>query len=494
MAEQEERTEIDSGEVPGRRGDPPLCSSVTPHSTELCAKHQKEVDFYCADHDAIVCSVCTTIDHRTCVSVCYLPTSIHEVFQDKDFTKVQIEVKDTIEKLSGVKLDQETALSVLEKNKEDIFEELGNCHKRLIERLNQIAENSKKEINDAFEKIKVKLEEHHYNIETCLTDLHAKQTNLLSSFDNAIHKFVTMKKCQKQLYALQKKLDDAKLPISDLGISLDNRVEQLLDEMQSLVQVVARVNLSVNSDKKVCDVHGSCFLPNGSILLTDWSNKMLKVLHSQTLMVADKLLLKENPIDVCIISNQEAVVTLSNKTVLFVAFTPILQPIRSLTFQHHCAYIAYCGENLFVTDTSKQVYIYTMDGSLVENISTNEFGQDLFSRTRHITACKGGQEIWVADMDNGVLIIDTKTKQVVRSARDAVTGAFGICMKGGEGMFVCGYTSNNVCYISTESRPGSMLLGAKDGIKQPRSLCYNAFNKTLAISQAVSNELLIYHV
>ncbi|KAL3886960.1 hypothetical protein ACJMK2_026916 [Sinanodonta woodiana] len=92
---------------------------------------------------------------------------------------------------------------------------------------------------------------------------------------------------------------------------------------------------------------GSVWLPNGSILLSDYVNDMCCLYIPEYTHLADYTL--KDPWDVCFVGGDEVAVTLrSEKKIQFLTCTATITPTRSLTTQYYCDGIAAVSENRLV--------------------------------------------------------------------------------------------------------------------------------------------------
>ncbi|XP_060570476.1 E3 ubiquitin-protein ligase TRIM33-like [Ruditapes philippinarum] len=110
---------------------------------ESCDDHQDEKQkYYCRDHDIVVCSVCVTLDHRTC-KVEYIPKLSKHILDSEELNELMAEMKS---------LEEVCKLSI--KRAKDEIKAISENHDKVIKAIHQF----RKEINtrlDDMEKIVV---------------------------------------------------------------------------------------------------------------------------------------------------------------------------------------------------------------------------------------------------------------------------------------------------------------------------------------------------
>ena len=244
--------------------------------------------------------------------------------------------------------------------------------------------------------------------------------------------------------------------------NLDKRFEHLLDGAEIFGQVnnfqrvfearlLEKYNLGISSDKEKSDVmmFGSAYLSDGRTLISDFTNKRLKVLDTDYKVISH-VELCGNPCDVCITGEKEAAICIFDKCLVqFISFKSVVRPSRSFKTELKCQGIAFDGTQLFVTVTGEsvnQVRIYTVAGSLQQILE--EFDEKpLFSSINQITYCPYGSRIYVTDTKKGVICLNAKGK-VVRVIQDNdLLQPTGIATDGDGGVFVAGFKTNNVIHF-----------------------------------------------
>jgi hypothetical protein len=143
-------------------------------------------------------------------------------------------------------------------------------------------------------------------------------------------------------------------------IDLSVNRPRLLSSCLWPVKEIQAINIRTNADNRDCEIKGSCILPSGEILLTDYLNNKLKKLDNmyEVISVCD---LPDKPYDVCYVGDNVAVVSLFKK-LKFVDTEDSMTLIRSIDIDHECDALACHGDQIYVRGDSDFVYSYSTDG------------------------------------------------------------------------------------------------------------------------------------
>ncbi|XP_052084274.1 E3 ubiquitin-protein ligase Midline-1-like [Mytilus californianus] len=139
-----------------------------------CDVHSnKFVEIFCVDHGIHCCTVCATVKHRKCEKVVELgeaAAGIKEAKQTTEFLEVMMQWKTLLDKSIQ---DTQKYVCAVEIMGEDIFSEIENLKRDLIEHVNKVEKAAKEEL---FSKKK--------GIVTELTDRMIEMSSLKSTVDN----------------------------------------------------------------------------------------------------------------------------------------------------------------------------------------------------------------------------------------------------------------------------------------------------------------------
>lgn len=256
-----------------------------------------------------------------------------------------------------------------------------------------------------------------------------------------------------------------------------------------------KTSAQVMGDKRDCYISESFSLQDGTILLADYNNNCLKRLSLCDTYVSDCIHLSSGPWSVATISQKLAVVTLLfQKQVHIIAFDTTRRTIRTLKLGFECFAVTHFNNELFISDRNT-VYVYTVGGIFLRQISDHSTGQTLFSDICNIVVSETGLVLFVADRAKGLVAVERKSgKQLWHYKGHDLKNATGVCVDGFGGVFVCGLYSNNVLQFSESGEKISEIVTQADGIEYPLSVCFETSTSTLVVTQDRNNIIMKYQL
>ena len=268
---------------------------------------------------------------------------------------------------------------------------------------------------------------------------------------------------------------------------------------------------------------GIAVLSTGQRLLVDRTNRKLK-LYSSTMERLTSLLLPEKPMNVCLFTDNIALVT-AEKCIFVIDIdiqNNLMSLQRTLEFDISITRIASCRQNVYLTTNTAptEVRKINLAGDTLWAVSTNEDEEKIFTHAKSIVAYADGYDINVAVLD--------ARNTLIHEAADALTivnGATGDILKSRDlailemhhGLTYDGHSknffvsnpregviiglpedlSNETVRFSTESKsPPNLDLLVKDLHDRPYEIAMDHQRKQLIISnegQTTFNEIQIYN-
>jgi len=127
-----------------------------------------------------------------------------------------------------------------------------------------------------------------------------------------------------------------------------------------------------------------------------------------------------------------------------------MKAMRSFKVDLDCCGIAYHDGELFIANTTS-VYVYDITGTKLRKLTRNKRGVTLFSNIYNLAVSASGRKLFVADTNNGVVAVDSKTgRKVWQYKADDLVNASDVCIDGRGSVFICGGNSHNVLEFSEE--------------------------------------------
>ena len=478
---------------------------------ERCLKHNgKMVSMFCSYHEEIGCHVCMSENHSECDEIIFIWKHAKDISTSPELQQVKEDIEETSKRIKSLRNDRQKDLDNLSSERDVIINSFIDMTRDFVKKLEEI-ESKSKDICDA--KYLDNVDIIRSDISDCDALSYTLDTMLqiLISTVEEPRLFLEIRKARRNVSAGLKLINSVsqRQGKQHLLFSLDKRFKHLLDGAETFGQVnnvqrvfeaklVEKYNVSISSDREKSDVmmFGCAQLLDGRTLVSDFTNKRLKVLDTEY-KVASHIELCGNPCDVCITGEKEAAVCIFDRCLVqFISFKSAARPTRSFKTELKCQGITFDGTQLFVTvtgDSINQVRIYTVAGSLQQILQESD-EKPLFSSINQIAYCPYDSRIYVTDTKKGVVCLNPKG-QVVRVIQDKdLLQPTGVTTDGDGGVFVAGFKTNNVIYFGNDGTKLKVLLSEKLGIKEPLGLCFDQRSLRLITTMAGSKFLRVFQL
>jgi hypothetical protein len=154
---------------------------------------------------------------------------------------------------------------------------------------------------------------------------------------------------------------------------------------------------------------------------------------------------------VCIIKKTQVAVTMPSKQeVHFISLEGQMKSTNKITTAFDCYGIAYANNTLYISDGYISVYMYTLSGIELNQFSKDQSGHKLFTNIRSIAVSQDATRIYVADYNNGLIVLDNNGK-VITSFDDEQLKKANCCFLTEAGsVLVSGLDSNNVLQFTCD--------------------------------------------
>ncbi|XP_053395823.1 uncharacterized protein LOC123523765 [Mercenaria mercenaria] len=435
---------------------------------ERCSTHKaKLLDMFCGNYDEVECASCVAINHRACQDIRSIPDDIDNLYRESSFGETKTKL-DTMKK----------TVEDIKKSKEQLVEQLKK-HK------NKIKET---------EKFNVDLAEYYKKLER--------------SAGNKAQEFVCVKETEKTIVKVEKAEQILREePSVEIQFEPDVKIKDFLNQFKTLGKISITstnlklkttvytkraqngINVKVTKDGSKCCIFGSCFISDGSLLLTDYKNTKLKHVDISTATVKDHLDLNAGPFYVCQISDDEAAVSLENETIQFVSLGDKLTNKRQLKLGHRCNGVAYINGILFISDESKSVYMYDMNGTMLNRIATDKSGKEIFHCSQHISYSINRSRVYVADQYKGLIALDIQGNYQSTFTDPELERACGVCTDRRRNILVCGLTTN----VIQTNEDNTRKVGTLRNMIYSHSACFDPHKNRLVLTSS-SDTVRVYEL
>ena len=259
----------------------------------------------------------------------------------------------------------------------------------------------------------------------------------------------------------------------------------------SLAQLKGRklgsYKVKLSDDRNDCWIRGMAITNDSRRLLVDQGNKKVK-LFSQDMKLLSSLSLSDHPRDIAVISDQEAVVTTDNESLVLLGISGSKMSINDTTRVPYGVWgISKYGEKLVVTSCSlitSSVKLIDKTGRVYWSVSSDDQGQSLFSDPQFVTSDIERSTVTVTDYGNNTLTVlngDTGDVTKKRSVKDkdprgVTTGPSG-------NIYVCYFEAREVAELTGDLAEERILLSKQDGLgREPRAIAYDKTSGQLITS------------
>ncbi|KAL4218837.1 hypothetical protein ACF0H5_021425 [Mactra antiquata] len=483
--------------------------------TERCCIHKgKVLDMYCAIHNDVGCYVCMAKNHKTCPEsqICSIPDMVDTLFNLSDSQQTQSRLQQMIVTLTSLSESKDNQLEILKEAEDKCIEQIEKFHNVLQQIIRRAAEASKKEVKDEYQRLEADILQDKSIINGTNDVLQKTDYKLKKASGNRAQRFVCSKEAENHI----KKAEDEKMKQetdnnTDVDISFcpNNKLMDYIQGLHGLGDVLVAnkkrnlymlkgsrdINIKVSDDTSSCSSWGCCLTYDNQLLLTDYNNKKIKRVETHTFSVVDYITSDSRPQGICCINQHEVVVGChaSNK-IQFVSIENKMTPTRKIDTSHDCYGIAMKDDNLYVTDYNTSLYAYDMNGTLLRTIASDNDGNILFSRIRHIVFNESGDKMFVGDESNKLVCFDGKGNYKSTIKDSDLNVACGVCTDGRGNIFVGGRKFNNVVQFNEDGTKTGVIVKQEDGLKDPRSISFDRGQNRMFVTMNDSDILKMYEL
>ena len=500
----------------------PKASEITkrPACSVRCnCRQNREVMFYCKDHDDVICDSCATVIHRRCTtfSIQNKSRSYSSKKHDSVIDKIKaLRVK--IEQLQHERSKDRTNLTswqdackkdiktfrnelnaLLDELEQNIIQDLDKYEKKR----KQLIDDQIKSLTTALQMIDIDyklLEEAKYDNKTdTMFASDVKISKNLLGYETILkdlqNNFETSDLCfqrNSKLVELQQAIDClGSIKKKDSVLYKDTSTNVVLSmKIQSSSQT--NVHVQEGGDKEKTFITGCSFMPSGDLVLCDHTNSKLKFLDWM-FNVKDRLRLNGEPWSVSVIDDTNVIVTLpfSNR-LQYVQLLPHMKACRVIQLDKLCRGVALTGNEIYVSchDNSDkgEVRVLDLSGNLKRQLGVKNDGSYQFQGPYYLTVSTTGKKIFVSDGKTSIITCMTPDGNIIYQYKDDnLRYPEALFVDAGDNTFVCGCNSQNVQVITPDGRKYGTLMSADDGIRYPNTIAFREADNTLVVGCASRN-------
>ncbi|XP_060562106.1 uncharacterized protein LOC132721756 [Ruditapes philippinarum] len=482
--------------------------------TERCDRHShKHIDMYCQNHDNVGCSTCMTVDHRLCKDTFYIPEFIqnntYQISSREIQTKLKALATTLAEQADRFKQDKQRLL----KRKAELLADIRKFRQEINDHLDKLEKSSIDEIEDKVKCLEDKIEDGLKQLQANKFRITSAHDKLASTKADPAEVFVNVKMAQDAANVADKYMEHVKMKstVEDINFEPDRAILTQFEQKNTLGRLTEKpikpaansfqskenqsYNVKVMSDESSCIIKSACCMEDGTIILADSTNRKLKRLHSFNYTVTDDYDLPGFPHQVCMINNTQIAVNVPLQTeVHSISLERKMKTIKKFNTDFICYGLAYANNNLYISDFDTSVYMYTLSGSKLNQFSKDLSGHELFSHIYSLAVSKDATRIYVADFDNGLIVLN-KNGQVITSYNDEQLKGASCCYLTEVGsVLVSGNYSNNVLQFTCDGELIGEVIQADCRKGEIRSVCCNQQMSKMYISRCMDDNIEVYDI
>lgn len=419
-----------------------------------CEYHKNNpVEYFCKDHGDVICLDCKELKHKICNSVVSIEFFGSTEVEKKDFEKVKAELKTVVENFKNVLVLRKQDLTDLDGQRDkcrNTIKEIRNDFNTLLDKLEADLEN---EVQEIYSKEVQIMRDHVTMCEKAtktLSDVIENVAEVKKTEDN-IAVFSTYMKAKRKLADYEKVLKDVKREAynPEMEILRDQEVTEGLKKITSFGETKVKIipkafQISLNDLKKEnmrvvetivhpvrmpdddakhdCEITGSTFLDNGTLVICDKHNYKIKLLDRNFTCKYD-FSLNAAPWDVAVVNDKWVVASLPFVKKLQFLHADIFEGItkgRTIETERMCWGVAVSKEDILISchDNPGNGKIYVLDkrGHTKRIVGAEaEDSTFVLEMPSYLAVSVDGEKIFVADGDvkQTITCVTRKNGQIV---------------------------------------------------------------------------------
>lgn len=403
-----------------------------------CEYHKNNpVQFFCKDHGDVICHDCKERRHKICNSVVSIEFFGSTDIEKGEFDKVKKEIKSVVDDLKNVVHLRKQDISDLEEQKDKCRNTIRDIRSDFNTLLDRLESELVSEVNTLYTKELNIMKDHIEMCEEamkCLKPVVENVTDAKKTEDN-VAVFATYTKAKRKLTDYEQVLKDVKREAynPEMDIQRDNEIIESLTNIVSLgntrVHIIPKafhinlgdlkkenmrvvetlvhsVRMADDDDKHDCEITGSAFLDNGTLVICDKHNYKVKLLERHFKCKYD-FKLSGAPWDIAVVNDKWVVASLPFMKKLQFLHADIFEGItkgRTIETDRMCWGVAVSKDDIIVSfhDNPGNGKIHVMDkrGHTKKIIGAeSEDSTFMLDLPSYLAVSSDGDKIYIADGD-----------------------------------------------------------------------------------------------
>ncbi|XP_063397763.1 E3 ubiquitin-protein ligase TRIM71-like [Mytilus trossulus] len=480
---------------------------------QFCNKHNEKYELFCRKHDCPCCRKCIE-DHNECKDLTDIRNMISNVKSSTAFKEIERTLSETAENMKRIRKIREENLALLAEKIKIVELEVQQFRNKINEHLDKLQDEILKEI-------KMEEDKESSKIRQLVTSLRQREKEILQCKDNIentkrygsdLQSFIAMKHIEKDIIKEENYIQSISKSEQLHQIDISWTIDTALQELTTAMKMFGEVNVSSSAcaisiknkgniqaqiivpttnhfdnfslklkqtiQTNLKAVRGCTFLPDGRIVFSSISSKLVRVIKPDGSFDSD-LNIIGTVWDVVYIGDNDIAVTSggasSNK--INIIDVPNRKVKKVLNVNSANTGVTFNAGKLIYCAVDKGLKMISLCNESITSITTSKMSSD---------ACVAfqGDKLFYANEDNhNVTCCDIQGKILWTFNKESTLSyPMGISVDNDGNVYVAGFISHNVVVISTDGQRYRQLLSEKDGLHCPSAVEYDRTNNKLLVA------------
>ena len=479
-----------------------------------------EVNFYCENHDDIMCSPCRSIKHHKCKSLTVQEKS--SSYSTQVFNTVLSKTRSMKDKFNKMKKECTEDVKKIKILKEACRKEIQTFRKELNTFLDKLEIDM---LRDLDKTAKIQLKRLDQQISTLITALQMLDSDyrLLENAKQDGRKsmmFTSDLQVSKRLQDYESRFKDLCNDIRKPALSFERN--KILADIHSNIKALGnlrrkhnftsprkkillgkkiqsqrKVNVKTDDDQCNPRITGCTVFSSGHIVLCDCQNQKLKSLDTDSVL-QKSLTLPDQPWDVSAVDDNNVIVTLPWKMQLqHTQVLPQMKSGRVIQLDKKCWGVEVSGDEIYTTchnDPGKgEVRILDLSGNIKRRFGIKQDGSAIFISPFYISVSQSGKKIFVSDDKTASVTCLTVDGNIYYQYRhDDFKWARGLIVDAQDNVLVCEQSSRTAQVITADGSKHEILLSSSELQHLPYSLAYRDSDDALVVGCFLEDNVFLF--
>ncbi|KAL4233228.1 hypothetical protein ACF0H5_007912 [Mactra antiquata] len=255
------------------------------------------------------------------------------------------------------------------------------------------------------------------------------------------------------------------------------------------VTKVEKHTVPLVDSKQLCSFTSCVIIGQKYILLVDNTNNMMYMIDKFSYVVKSWLELSGSPWFITKVNDTKVIVSIVEGNESWLQFIDIendsLKEANKLTMSHWCIGVIVLKDQLFVTDLESSIHVYTLQGKFCQ-----KYESKLLSCPLQICLSRTKQFIYIVDRNKGLVSFNIKNSSFHQLDKMNFSECWDVTIDDIGNKYVSDSSAHKVIIVTPKKKQFEILT-EKDGLKQPKAVCYDSINGKLYVTCNHSNELFI---